>query len=111
MFAIVATSGKQFRVSEGDRIVVDRVPARVGEMVRLQSVLMRGGEGAPTVGKPLVDGALVEATVLAHRAGNKLLVFRYKPKKRQRSKGGHRQQLTELKIGAIRAPGKGSVKE
>jgi large subunit ribosomal protein L21 len=111
MFAIVATSGKQFRVSEGDRIVVDRVAARVGETVRLQSVLMLGGEGAPTVGKPLIDGALVEATVLAHRAGEKLVVFKYKPKKRQRSKAGHRRQLTELKIGAIRRPAMGSKKE
>jgi large subunit ribosomal protein L21 len=104
MFAIVATSGKQFRVSEGDRIVVDRVSARVGETVRLDSVLMVGGDGGPMVGTPFVSGAAVEATVVSHRAGDKVIVFKFEARKRKRRKTGHRQQLSELRIGAIRAP-------
>ena len=105
MFAIVATSGKQFRVSEGDRIVVDRVSAKVGETVRLDSVLMVGGDGGPMVGTPFVSGAAVEATVVSHRSGDKVIVFKFEARKRKRRKTGHRQQLSELRIGAIRAPG------
>src|SRR5438309_10670330 len=105
MFAIVATSGKQFRVSEGDRIVVDRVSAKVGETVRLDSVLMLGGDGGPTVGTPFVSGAAVEATVVSHRAGDKVIVFKFEARKRKRRKTGHRQQLSELRIGAIQTPG------
>ncbi|HVS05108.1 MAG TPA: 50S ribosomal protein L21 [Candidatus Dormibacteraeota bacterium] len=104
MFAIVATSGKQFRVSEGDRIVVDRVSANVGETVRLDSVLLVGGDGGPMVGMPFVSGAAVEATVVSHRSGDKIIVFKFEARKRKRRKTGHRQQLSELRIGAIRAP-------
>jgi large subunit ribosomal protein L21 len=104
MFAIVATSGKQFRVSEGDRIVVDRVSANVGETVRLDSVLLVGGDGGPMVGTPFVSGAAVEATVVSHRSGDKIIVFKFEARKRKRRKTGHRQQLSELRIGAIRAP-------
>jgi large subunit ribosomal protein L21 len=104
MYAIVATSGKQFRVSEGDRILVDRVPAEVGQTVRLDSVLMFGGEDKPTVGTPFVSGAAVEATVVAHRSGDKIIVFKFEARKRKRRKTGHRQQLSELRIGAIRPP-------
>lgn len=104
MFAIVATSGKQFKVSEGDRIVVDRVPANVGQTVRLDSVLMVGGDDKPMVGTPFVSGAAVEATVVSHRSGDKIIVFKFEARKRKRRKTGHRQQLSELRIGAIRPP-------
>ncbi|MDQ6885153.1 MAG: 50S ribosomal protein L21 [Candidatus Dormibacteraeota bacterium] len=105
MFAIVAASGKQFKVSEGDRILVDRVPEEVGSSVRLDSVLLLGGDVKPVVGTPLVEGALVDATVVAHRSGEKLIVFKFEARKRHRRKIGHRQQLSELQIGAIHAPG------
>ncbi len=104
MFAIVATSGRQFRVSEGDRILVDRVPAEVGQTVRLDSVLMVGGDDKPMVGTPFVSGAAVEATVVSHRSGDKIIVFKFEARKRKRRKTGHRQQLSELRIGAIRPP-------
>lgn len=111
MYAIVATSGKQFRVSEGDRILVDRVPAEVGQTVRLDSVLMFGGEDKPMVGTPFVSGAAVEATVVAHRSGDKIIVFKFEARKRKRRKTGHRQQLSELRIGTIRPPdGKSATK-
>jgi large subunit ribosomal protein L21 len=109
MFAIVATSGKQFRVSEGDRILVDRVPAEVGQTVRLDSVLMVGGDDKPMVGTPFVSGAAVEATVVAHRSGDKIIVFKFEARKRKRRKTGHRQQLSELRIGAIRSPDGGAT--
>ena len=105
MYAIVATSGKQFRVTEGDRIIVDRVSANVGQTVRLDSVLLLRGDDKATVGTPFVQGAAVEATVVSHRAGDKIIVFKFEARKRKRRKTGHRQQLSELRIGAIRAPG------
>ena len=111
MFAIVATSGKQFKVSEGDRILVDRVPANVGQTVRLDSVLLLGGDDKPLVGTPFVDGAAVEATVVSHRAGDKVIVFKFEARKRHRRKTGHRQLLSELRIGAIRAPGEQKAKQ
>jgi large subunit ribosomal protein L21 len=108
MFAIVATSGKQFKVSEGDRIIVDRVPKNVGETVRLESVLMVGGDTRPMVGTPFVPGAAVEATVVSHRLGDKIIVFKFEARKRHRRKMGHRQQMSELRIGTIQAPGGGA---
>ena len=105
MFAIVETSGRQFRVTEGDRIVVDRVAAKVGETVRLDSVLMVAGGADPAIGTPFIPGAAVEATVVAHRSGDKVIVFKYRPKKRERRKVGHRRLLSEIRIGAIRRPG------
>ena len=111
MFAIIAASGKQFRVSEGDRIVVDRIDQEVGQTVRLDSVLLLGGTDAPLVGTPFVAGAAVEATVLGHRAGDKVIVFKYKAKSRYRRKYGHRPQLTELKVGAIHRPGSSKTAE
>ena len=104
MFAIVATSGKQFRVSEGDRILVDRVSADVGQTVQLDSVLLLGGDEKPLVGTPFVTGAAVEATVVAHRSGDKIIVFKFEARKRKRRKTGHRQQLSELRIGSIQVP-------
>lgn len=105
MFAIVETSGRQFRVTEGDRIVVDRVTAKVGETVRLSSVLLVGGEDGPTIGTPFVAGAAVEATVVQHRSGDKVIVFKYRPKKRERRKQGHRRLLSEIRISSIHRPG------
>lgn len=111
MFAIVSTSGKQFRVSEGDRILVDRVPAKVGETVRLDSVLMLGGDDKPVFGTPLVAGAAVDATVVSHRSGEKLIVFKFEARKHHRRKVGHRQQLSELRIGAIHEPGQSAAEK
>jgi len=111
MFAIVATSGKQFKVSEGDRILVDRVPVNVGQTVRLDSVLLLGGDDKPLVGTPFVDGAAVEATVVSHRSGDKVIVFKFEARKRHRRKTGHRQQLSELRIGAIRTPGERAAEQ
>src|SRR2546421_9683504 len=111
MYAIVSTSGRQFRVTEGDRIVVDRVSADVGQTVKLDSVLMVGGDDQPMVGTPFVQGAAVEATVVNHRSGDKIIVFKFQARKRRRRKIGHRQQLSELRIAAIRSPGEKQERE
>ena len=100
-YAIIETGGKQYRVSVGDRISVERLPDDAGGEITIDRVLMIGGEGAARIGTPVVDGATVTATVDNHFRGEKIIVFKYKPKKRYRRKIGHRQELTHLTITAI----------
>jgi large subunit ribosomal protein L21 len=101
-YAIVETGGKQYRVKVGDRIRVERIHSDAGSDISLDRVLLLGGTGSTTVGAPLVDGASVAAHVEDHMRGEKIHVFKYKPKKRYRRKIGHRQELTELTITGIK---------
>ena len=101
-YAIVETGGKQYRVKVGDRIRVERIHSDAGTDISLDRVLLLGGTGSTTVGAPLVDGASVAARVEDHMRGEKIHVFKYKPKKRYRRKIGHRQELTELSITGIK---------
>ncbi len=103
MYAVVRNGGHQYRVSEGDTIEVERLDAEEGASYTFDEVLMVGGEGEPKVGTPLIDGASVSATVLGEEKGEKLTVFKYKPKNRYRRKSGHRQTYTRLRIEAIKA--------
>jgi large subunit ribosomal protein L21 len=102
MYAIVKSGGHQYRVAEGDVIEVERLSAQPGDAVDLDQVLMIGGP-TPRVGTPLVQGAKVQATVLAETRGRKVVVFKYKSKNRYRSKTGHRQTYTRLRIDTIKA--------
>ncbi len=101
MFAIVETGGKQYRVAEGEVIEVEKLAAPEGETVTLDRVLMVSDGSNVRVGKPLVEGASVEAKVVDQKRGPKVIVFKYKPKKRYRRKSGHRQSLTRLQIERI----------
>jgi large subunit ribosomal protein L21 len=100
MYAIIRTGGKQYRVSEGDTIRVEKLPGEVGGEVELSDVLMLGGE-KPLVGKPLVKGATVKAEIVAQDRAKKIVVFKFKRRKKYRRKAGHRQPYTELKITGI----------
>ena len=100
-YAIVETGGKQYRVKVGDRIRVERIHAEAGTDISIERVLLLGGNGATQIGAPVVDGAAVTAHVDAHPRGEKIHVYKYKPKKRYRRKIGHRQELTELTITGI----------
>ena len=100
-YAIIETGGKQYRVSVGDRISVERLPDDTGGQITIDRVLLIGGDGATRVGTPLVEGAAVTATVDDHFRGEKIVVFKYKAKKRYRRRIGHRQELTHLTITAI----------
>ena len=102
-YAIIETGGKQYRVSVGDRIAVERLPAEDGGEITIDRVLLVGGDGATRVGMPVVAGATVTATVDDHFRGEKIVVFKYKPKKRYRRRIGHRQSLSHLTITAINA--------
>lgn len=100
-YAIIETGGKQYRVSVGDRISVERLAIDDGGDVTIERVLMLGGDGSARVGTPVVTGASVVAHVDEHFRGEKIVVFKYKPKKRYRKRTGHRQELTHLTITAI----------
>jgi large subunit ribosomal protein L21 len=103
VFAIVRTGGKQYRVEAGQTVEVERLPYEVGQQIDLGDVLMVSAEAGVRLGAPVVEGARVRATVLAHSRGPKIDVFKYKSKKRYRHLTGHRQELTRLLIEAIEA--------
>jgi large subunit ribosomal protein L21 len=100
-YAIVEDGGKQYKAVEGATIDVDHFPAESGEAVDLEKVLLVADGETVAVGTPLVAGAKVQATVVSQVQGPKLVVFRYKPKKRVRVKKGHRQDYTRLMIDSI----------
>ncbi len=103
MYAIVETGGKQFKVAQGDTIVVEKLPVEIGETVTLDKVFLVNQDGAVKVGVPFVDGAKVVAKVVEHGRDKKIVVFKYKAKKNYHKKQGHRQPFTKLTIESIQA--------
>jgi large subunit ribosomal protein L21 len=99
MYAIIQTGGKQYKVSEGDVLFIEKLTAEAGEKVVFDKVLMANGK----VGAPLVDGATVEATVEKNGKAKKIIVFKYKAKKGYKRKQGHRQPYTKVVINKINA--------
>jgi len=104
-YAIVEDGGKQYKAVEGGTIEVDHFAAEIGEQVDLERVLLYSDGETTAVGKPLVTGVKVQATVLDQVKGPKVIVFKYKPKQRYRVKTGHRQKYTRLQIDQITANG------
>lgn len=101
MFAVVETGGKQYRVSPGEELRVERLEGVKGDTVTFDRVLLVGGEGEARVGTPLVDGVKVTGSVVHQGRHKKILVFKYKKRKRYRVKTGHRQPYTLVRISAI----------
>ncbi len=101
MYAIIETGGKQVRVAEGEIIRTDLVDAEVGTDVTFDKVVLASTGGDLKVGTPTLNGASVTGTVLRQAKDKKILVFRYKPKKRVRKLNGHRQRFAEVKITKI----------
>ncbi|MDQ7794031.1 MAG: 50S ribosomal protein L21 [bacterium] len=101
MYAIVETGGKQYRISPGQRIKVERMNAEVGSTVELDRVLAVSSENGLEIGAPHVTGARAVARVVDQGRSKKVIVFKYKPKVNYRVKRGHRQAYTELLIEAI----------
>jgi len=99
MYAVIKTGGKQYRVSQGDLLEVDKLPVEVGDSLNFSDVLMVSNDSAVTVGTPFVEGAQVKATVKAHGRGKKIIV--YKHKKNYHKKQGHRQDFTKIHIDTI----------
>jgi large subunit ribosomal protein L21 len=104
MYAIIETGGKQLRVTEGDVIRTDLVDQEVGATVTFDRVVLSSDGSAVTIGTPAISGASVSGTVLRQAKDKKILVFKYKPKKRVRKLVGHRQRFAEIRIDKIALP-------
>jgi len=101
MYAVIKTGGKQYRVAPGEKLKVEQIPADVGAEVILDQVLMIGEGESVRLGQPVVAGATVKATVVAHGRGEKVRIFKMRRRKHYQKRQGHRQNYTELKIDSI----------
>jgi large subunit ribosomal protein L21 len=102
MYAVIKTGGKQYKVAQGDKLRVEKLPAGVGDTVTFDQVLLVGGDTLK-IGAPLVSGAKVEAKVIAQDRTKKIIVFKFRRRKNYRRKNGHRQPFTALEITGIKA--------
>ena len=103
MYAVVKTGGKQYRVSQGDRLKVETIQAEAGEEVSLGEILLVGSGDSVTVGSPTVANASISAKVLSHGRGDKIKIIKFRRRKHHRKQAGHRQNYTELEITGINA--------
>ena len=103
MYAVIKTGGKQYRVSAGETLKIETVAGDVGSAVVLDKVLMVGEGDKVTVGKPLINGATVKATIVSHGRGEKVKIFKMKRRKHYQKHQGHRQNYTEIRIDGISA--------
>lgn len=110
IYALIETGGKQYKVIEGQTLVIDRLAEKEGSRIKLDKVLLLADGSKVTVGKPYVDGARVMAIVKKNGKNDKVIIFKYKSKVRYRRKNGHRQLFTRLDIDRILPPGAEDVK-
>jgi large subunit ribosomal protein L21 len=103
MYAVIATGGKQYRVSVGDEIFIEKLAGEAGQPVQFSEVLMVSDDQGLKVGTPTVEGATVDAEIVKQGKQKKIIVFKYKAKKGYRRKKGHRQPYTRVRIQAIHA--------
>ena len=101
MYAVIQTGGKQYRVSEGDVLNVEKLAVEAGENVVFDKVLTVVNDGDVMIGKPVVEGAKVTAKVVEHGKAKKIFVFKYKAKANYRKRQGHRQPYTQVEITSI----------
>lgn len=103
MNAVIRTGGKQYYVKPGDILEVEKLTGDIGQVITLDDVLLLADGEAVTIGQPVVSGANVTAKITGQYRGNRIMVFRYRPKKRIRVRKGHRQWLTRLQIETVNA--------
>ena len=103
MYAVVTTGGKQYKVEEGETLKVEKIAGDVGSSVKFDRVLMIADGETVSIGQPVLDDALVEGHIVEQGKSKKIIVFKYKRRKRYRRKHGHRQQYTAVKIDSIQA--------
>ena len=101
MYAVIKTGGKQYKVAAGEKIKVEQIAADVGQEIVIDQVLAVGQGSGLQVGTPLVLGASVTVTVISHGRGDKIRIFKMRRRKHYQKRQGHRQNYTELQIGAI----------
>lgn len=102
MYAVIKTGGKQYRVAQGDKLRVEKLAGNVGETITLSEVLLVGEGDGIKIGKPMVQGAAVEAKIVAQDRAKKIVVFKFRRRKNYRRKTGHRQPYTALEIIGIK---------
>jgi large subunit ribosomal protein L21 len=107
MFAVIADSGRQFRIQEGDTFLIDyREGAEAGSAIQFEQVLLANGGGPSQIGTPAISGAVVEATVVHPKVnGPKLEIGKFRRRKNSRRHTGHRQRYTSVRVTAIKVPG------
>jgi large subunit ribosomal protein L21 len=103
MYAVIKTGGKQYRVAAGEKIKIEQIAADVGQEIQIDQVLAVGNGADLTVGTPLVSGAIVKATVVAHGKHDKVRIFKMRRRKHYQKRQGHRQAFTEIEISAVNA--------
>ena len=101
MYAVIATGGKQYRVSIGDEIFIEKLEGEAGAAIKFEEVLAVSDDNGLKLGTPIVDGAAVEAEIVKQGKQKKVIVFKYKAKKGFRKKTGHRQPYTRVRINKI----------
>ncbi len=101
MYAVIKTGGKQYKVAAGDYLKVEKLDGDVGSKVVIDKILMVADGDNVTIGSPLVAGAKVNATVLSHGKGDKVMIFKFHRRKHYRKTQGHRQSYTEIQIDDI----------
>ncbi len=111
MYAIVEIAGQQFKVSKDQKVFVHRLEGNEGDAVSFAKVLLLDDAGSITLGAPAIEGASVEAQVVKHLKGDKVIVFKKKRRKGYKKKNGHRQSLTQISISGITLPGSAPKKK
>ena len=101
MYAVIKTGGKQYRVSSGEKVKVEQLAADIGSQITIDQVLMVADGDKISIGKPLVDGAKVQATVVNHGRGDKVKIFKLRRRKHFKKQQGHRQNYTEIQVDQI----------
>ena len=103
MYAVIKTGGKQYKVVAGEKLKIEQIAADVGQEITIDQVLAIGAGADLTIGTPLVSGASVVATVVAHGRHDKVRIFKMRRRKHYQKRQGHRQNFTEIQIGAVNA--------
>ncbi len=108
MYAVIESGGKQYKVSSGEVVTLEKLPVEKGETVRLEKVLLVQAESGTTIGTPTISGACVTGEVVSQKRGRKITVFKKKRRKNYRRTRGHRQSQTQIRITGIE-PGSGEA--
>ena len=103
MYAVIKSGGKQYKVAAGEKLKIEQIPTQIGEKISLDQVLMVSQGDKVSIGSPLVNGAVVSATVLGHGRADKVKIFKMRRRKHYQKRQGHRQNFTELMIDEIKS--------
>lgn len=104
MYAVIETGGKQYRVQPGETVVVETLPGDAGDAIEFGRVLLISDDVSVAVGRPAIDGARVTGQIVEQGLGEKLIVYKFKRRKNQRKRTGHRQAYTAVKISSVVGP-------